>query len=141
MKVRERLVVDTGVLASRLLLPASVPAEAVRKAVGEGQLLASDATLMELAEVLARAKFAPYVTLDERKQFLRLFGRIAERVPVTHAIRACRDPKDDKFLELALNGDARLIVTGDADLLALHPFRGIEIMTPARYLTDGRQNS
>ena len=42
----------------------------------------------------------------------------------------CRDPKDDKFLELALNGKATHIVSGDEDLLVLHPFRGIPILTP-----------
>jgi len=134
MEARERLVVDTNALVSRLLLPASPAAEAVRKAVAEGQLLASEATLMELAEVLARAKFDRYVTLGERQGFLRLFGRIAERIPITHTIRACRDPNDDKFLELAVNGEARLMITGDADLLALHPFRGIAILASASYL-------
>lgn len=90
---------------------------------------------MELADVLARAKFDPYVTIAERQEFLRLFGRIAERIPIIHIVRACRDPKDDKFLELAVNGEAHLIITGDADLLAIHPFRGIDILTPANYLT------
>jgi putative PIN family toxin of toxin-antitoxin system len=135
MRAKERVVVDTNALISRLLLPASVPAQAVRQVVAEAQLLASDATIMELADVLARAKFDPYVTIAERQEFLRLFGRIAERIPIIHIVRACRDPKDDKFLELAVNGEAHLIISGDADLLALHPFRGIDILTPANYLT------
>jgi putative PIN family toxin of toxin-antitoxin system len=135
MKAKERVVVDTNALIGRLLLPASVPAQAVRQVVAEAQLLASDATIMELADVLARAKFDPYVTIAERQEFLRLFGRIAERIPIIHIVRACRDPKDDKFLELAVNGEAHLIITGDADLLAIHPFRGIDILTPANYLT------
>ncbi|HEX3520611.1 MAG TPA: putative toxin-antitoxin system toxin component, PIN family [Stellaceae bacterium] len=135
MRAKERVVVDTNALISRLLLPASVPAQAVRQVVAEAQLLASDATIMELADVLARAKFDPYVTIAERQEFLRLFGRIAERIPIIHIVRACRDPKDDKFLELAVNGEAHLIITGDADLLAIHPFRGIDILTPANYLT------
>jgi uncharacterized protein len=49
-------------------------------------------------------------------------------------IRECRDPKDDKFLELAIDGRASEIVTGDADLLAMHPFRGIAVLTPATFL-------
>ena len=89
---------------------------------------------MELADVLARSKFDAYISIEERQKFLRLFDRIAERIPIIHVVRACRDPKDDKFLELAINGAARLIITGDADLLALHPFRGIDILTPAGYL-------
>jgi len=135
IKTRERVVIDTNALVSRLLLPGSIPGQAVRKAVAEARLLASDDTIIELADVLARKKFDPYMTVRERQEFLRLFDRIAERVPIVHVIRACRDPKDDKFLELAVNGAAQLIITGDADLLALHPFRGIDILPPASYLT------
>ena len=55
----------------------------------------------------------------------------AERVQITERIVACRDPKDDKFLELAATGRADVIVSGDADLLALGPFRGILIVDAA----------
>ena len=134
MRPRERIVLDTNALIGRLLLPASVPGRAVRKAVDEAQLLVSEPTLEELTDVLSRAKFDPYITIEERQEFLRLLGRIAEIVPIVHVVRACRDPRDDKFLELAVNGEADLIVTGDKDLLALHPFRGIPILTPASYV-------
>jgi len=134
MKARERVVVDNSALVSRLLLPHSVPGRAVRKAVDEAQLLVSEATLDELADVLSRAKFDAYVTIEDRQEFFRLLGRIAELVPTTYTVRACRDPGDDKFLELAVNGSADLIVTGDQDLLALDPFREIPILTPAGYL-------
>ena len=130
----ERIVADTNLLVSRLLLPQSLPAQAVRKAVNEGQLLVSDATLGELADVLSRAKFDPYVSLEDRQDFIRVLNRVAERVIVTAPIKACRDPKDDKFLEVALNGEANLILTGDRDLLALHPFRGVDILSPREYL-------
>jgi len=55
-------------------------------------------------------------------------------VPIVHSVRECHDPKDDKFLEVAINGTAELILTGDADLLALHPWRGVAILSPAKYL-------
>ncbi len=129
-----RVVLDTNTLISRLLLPGSVPAAAVRKAVREARLLASEVTLSELADVLSRSKFDRYLSIAEREQFVRSLGRFIEMVAITHAVRACRDPRDDKFLELALNGSADIIVTGDRDLLALDPFRGIRIVTPARYL-------
>jgi putative PIN family toxin of toxin-antitoxin system len=131
-----RVVVDTNTLISRLLLPGSVPAAAVRKAVREARLLGSEATLSELADVLSRSKFDRYLTILERQEFVRLLGRFIEMVAITHSVRACRDPRDDKFLELALNGSADIIVTGDRDLLALDPSRGIRIVTPARYLAD-----
>lgn len=133
MQARERAVVDTGVLISRLLLPKSVPGQVVSKVVRHGRLLASTATMEELADVLARPKFDAYLTVAERQRFLRLVGRVAERVAIIHRIEACRDPKDDKFLELAINGRATVLVTGDDDLLVLNPFRGVPILTPAEY--------
>ena len=134
MTDRQRVVVDTNAIISRPLLPTSIPGRAIDKAVEEAQLLISEATLEELADVLARAKFDPYITVGDRQEFLRLLDRIAEIVPIVHTIRACRDARDDKFLELAVNGEASLIITGDADLLELDPFQGIPIITPASYL-------
>lgn len=125
-----RVVVDTNALVSRLLLPGSAAGRAVRQIVDESQLLVSEALLTELARVLARPKFDRYVTLDECWDFIRLLGRIAVPVPILQRIRACRDPDDDMILELAVNGRADLIVTGDADLLALHPFMGVPIRRP-----------
>jgi putative PIN family toxin of toxin-antitoxin system len=136
MIAKQRVVLDTNALVSRLLMPNSVPARAVRLAVAEDRILASDDTLMELANVLSRPKFDPYVSVEERQTFLRLFGRIAEQVQIIHVVRACRDPKDDKFLELAANGSADMIVSGHNDLLALHPFRGIPILSPAAFLAS-----
>jgi putative PIN family toxin of toxin-antitoxin system len=134
MSDRPRIVVDTNALISRLLLPASVAGRAVRRAIEEGQLLVSEAGMLELAEVLSRRKFDRYVSREERKQFLHLLGGIVELVPIVMTVRACRDPKDDKFLEVAVNGEANLVITGDRGLLALHPFRGITIMSPGHYL-------
>lgn len=136
MRERRRIVVDTNLLVSRLLLPHPVPARAVRRAVEEGKLLVAEATLAELAGVLARPKFDAYVSVEERQQFLRLLGRIAEMVPIRHRVRACRDPKDDMFLEVAVNGEADLIVTGDRDLLDLGEHQAVPIMSPAAYLAS-----
>jgi uncharacterized protein len=134
MQVRERIVADTNCLVSRLLLPSSVPSRAVRKAADFGLLLVSEATMDELADVLSRPKFDRYVSMQDRQQFLRLLGRIAEFVTAGYPVRECRDPKDDKFLEVALNGKADLILTGAADLLTLNPWRAIAILSPADYL-------
>ena len=141
MTIRKRVVFDTNVLVSRLLVPQSVPARAVHKTVAEDTILACDATLTDLANVLRRRKFDPYVTVSDRQEFLRLFGRITVLVPIVHIVQACRDPKDDTFLTLAVNGHAELIITGDLDLLALHPFRGIAIVTPERYLSGSSQTA
>jgi len=131
---RKRVVFDTNVLVSRLLLPDSIPAQAVRKARREGRLLVSEATMHELADVLSRRKLDRYVSVENRKQFIRELRRVAELIPIIQIVRDCRDPRDDKFLEVALNGRADLIITGDDDLLALDPWREIAIVSPAEYL-------
>jgi len=90
--------------------------------------------MYELADVLSRRKLDRYVSLENRKQFIRELRRVAELVPIIQIVRECRDPSDDKFLEVALNGRADLIITGDQDLIALNPWREIEIVSPAEYL-------
>lgn len=140
MAERFRVVVDTNVLISRLLAPDSPPGRAVSHAVRYGQLLASDATLGELADVLGRTKFDRYLTLEERQQFIRLLVRIVEKPPITHRFTDCKDPKDNAFLDLAVSGTAQAIITGDRDLLTLHPFQNIPILTPADYLVSERLN-
>jgi putative PIN family toxin of toxin-antitoxin system len=136
MRTRQRIVVDTNVLVSRLLAADSVPGQAVRVARRNGRLLVSEDTMNELAGVLSRAKLDRYISLEDRKQFLRQLVRIAEFVSIVQVARACRDPKDDKFLEVALNGKADLIITGDADLLALHSWREVKILSSGDFLKE-----
>lgn len=90
--------------------------------------------LAELNEVLGRQHFRRYVHEDEVRRFLAAFAREAEWVEITTSITACRDPKDNKFLELAVDGHATHIVSGDDDLLALNPFRNISILRPVAIL-------
>ena len=134
MTARERVVIDTNALVSRLLIPKSVPGQAVRKAIDSADVLVSEATMNELAEVLSRRKFDQFISMDDRQQFIRLLARIVELVPMVYQVRVCRDPKDDRMLEVAVNGRAGLIITGDRDLLVLNPFQGIAIISPAEYL-------
>ena len=90
--------------------------------------------LLELADVLNREKFNKYVTHAERMRFMVSFLKVAEIIDISETIVACRDPKDNKLLELAVGGNADYLVTGDKDLLVLNPFRGVEIITPREFL-------
>ena len=134
MQTDHKLVIDTNLWVSRLLAPNGVAARAVDHALAWGIPLMSEATLTELSSVLARPKFDKYVTIEDRQHFLRLLGGVARIIAVTHRVVACRDPDDDKFLHVALNGEAEVMITGDADLLVLHPFHGIGIVDPATFL-------
>jgi len=129
-----RLVIDTNVFVSAVVLPHFVPRQAVDKALHDDIVLLSESTMHELTEVLCRPKFDRYIRVEARALFLAQLASVAEFVPIIQLIRECRDPKDDKFLEVALNGRADVIVTGDEDLLAMNPWREIVIATPANYL-------
>ncbi len=125
-----RFVIDTNVLISALLFKSSAPFRAVEMVEMQGVILYSEATLNELEEVLSRKKFNKYLSLEERQIFLLKFISSSQLVSITEKIVVCRDEKDDKFLELAVNGEANIIITGDLDLLVLNPFQSIEIITP-----------
>jgi putative PIN family toxin of toxin-antitoxin system len=130
-----RLVVDTNVILSAILFPNSVPSRALDRSQGS-VVLASKLTLQELNEVAGRSRFDRYVEPEKRRRLVAEYVRATVTVDIPFPIRACRDPRDDKFLEVAVHGRADLIVTGDTDLLALHPFRGISILTPAEYVAQ-----
>jgi putative PIN family toxin of toxin-antitoxin system len=130
----KRVILDTNVLLSRLLLPDSITASAVRRILDRAQPIVSEQTLRELAETLSRPKFDRYISRPDRQRFFELFARVAEWVPVMTTIRRCRDPKDDKFLELAVDGKADWMITGDKDLLELSPFQSTLILTPSAAL-------
>lgn len=130
-----RVVIDTSVVISAALLPQSLPRQAFDLAISRCRVLVSEATLIELEAVLRSPKFAKYITEEERLEFLAAFLKEAEIVTVCDVIRASRDPRDDKFLELAVSGLGTHIVSGDGDLLTLHPFRGIAIITPRDYVS------
>jgi len=133
MTIGARIVVDANVLVSRLILPESIRAKALARTESNARLLISEATTYELADALSRAKFDGYVSLEARKGFIERLTQIADMVPIIQVVRDCRDPKDNKFLEVALNGSADLIIAGDRGLLAMNPRRGIAIRSPPDY--------
>jgi len=96
----------------------------------------SDAVLREIAGVLARPKFARVLTEDRRREVLELLTAAALWVEPREEVRDCRDPKDNRYLELALAAGASAVLTGDEDLLVLHPWRGIQVLRPADFLRE-----
>lgn len=134
MTTSKRYVIDTNVLVSALLFAESKPARVVFSLLATNTLLTSLPALQELEMVLHRKKFDRYLTLEEREAFVTKFALTTQVIDIEESVQACRDPKDDKFLEIAVNGQADVIVTGDPDLLVLHPFRGVAILTAGAVL-------
>lgn len=128
-----RLVVDTNVFVSAALKQVSSPGAVVRWLDRYGGLLKTAATEQELIAVLQRPRIAPKIEPVFVAGLRRIFA-VAELVAIVEPVVICRDPKDDKFLELAINGRADVILSGDADLLALDGIRGIPIVTPSAFV-------
>src|SRR5688572_1138291 len=107
----DRLVFDTNVIISGLIWPASAPGRALDHALAHCQLVASVELLDELVSTLLSPKFDPYLSRAEREALLESLFPLVELVEPVQTVRACRDPRDDKFLEAALNGRASALIT------------------------------
>ena len=99
-----------------------------------GTILLSYTVLAELYEVLGRPRLRRYLDEGDVRNFLAALTHQAEWIDINIQIRICRDPKDDKFLELAVSGAATHLVTGDQDLLALNPFQNVAIVSPGVFI-------
>ncbi len=129
------IVFDTNTLISGLIFKSSVPRQALHKAVTTAKIIYSAETLAELCRVVEYPKFDKYAIQDEKDRFLADYKGYSHFIEnISTKIVACRDPKDDKFLTLAVAANADYIITGDEDLLVLHPFQGIQIIKPAAFL-------
>jgi putative PIN family toxin of toxin-antitoxin system len=130
----ERLVLDTNVVISTVLSPLGKPYACLRWALDNATFIVSRELLEELETRLARPKFDKYLDASKRRAVVADLALSAVRVEVRGTVKVCRDPDDDKLLEIAVVGRADCLVTGDQDLLILNPFQGVPILTPAEFL-------
>jgi hypothetical protein len=79
------------------------------------------------------------VSTAARAEFLVAYREAVQLVPITSRIEICRDARDNKFLNLAIDGQADVIVSGDADLLDLNPFGSIRILPPHQFIALAEQ--
>ena len=135
-----RVVVDTSTLVSAALRADSIPHKALLEVLATSDLCASTETLAELERVLDNKKFHRYLDQTLRREFVALIRRqshifAVETTDLEAVEPPCRDPEDNKFLALALAAEANVLISSDDDLLVLHPWRGIPIVTPADFLS------
>jgi len=132
-----RAVIDTGVLVSALIRKQGTTGDVLR-ALRDGRFTVIYTTdiVVEIIDVLGRAKFrAKYnIEPDDITTLVNLIRVRGELVVPNKKVTACRDPKDDKFLEAAIAAQADCIVSGDADLLDMTPFQETPILRPAEFL-------
>ncbi|MDP2817175.1 MAG: putative toxin-antitoxin system toxin component, PIN family [Polaromonas sp.] len=132
------IVIDTGVLVSAAIRPQSVPALALERALLHYDVCASPATFEELKTVLLRPKFDRYVSAATRQAFVEGLSQHLRMAQVTQQVTDCTDPKDNKFLALAVAVSAEMIVASDPHLTQMHPWQGIPILPPAAFLVAAR---
>ena len=123
-----RFVFDTNTLISAICFPRSFGLRAFTVATAIGIVLTTESALTELLEVVCRPKFDAFADRATRMKFFDLYVAESSLIQISGMLKACRDPTDDKFLELAVVGRAQYIVTRDKDLLVLDPFQGVRIL-------------
>jgi putative PIN family toxin of toxin-antitoxin system len=129
-------VIDTNIVISVAVFSSLNPALCLKRMAFTGSFAFSEPVLQEYAETLSNSKFDKYLSLEKRLYFLEKLIAEGTLIEVTEHIQACRDPKDDKYLALAVACNAFCILTGDKDLLVLHPFRNVPIWTPNDFLNQ-----
>jgi len=128
------IVFDASALVGAALKVNSVPERALLRAEEADVFALSPAVEAEIAEVLGRRKFARAILPQRREHILEILRGAAVWFEPAVRVTDCRDPKDDKYLELALAAGAETIVSSDDDLIVLHPCRCVRILYPADYL-------
>ncbi|MGF1585778.1 MAG: putative toxin-antitoxin system toxin component, PIN family [Bacteroidales bacterium] len=129
-------VLDTNIIISAALFKNSVPDRSLRKALEIGNILLSGNTVAEITIILNKPKLDKYITVKDKLVFLNRILTNAKFIEVIHTINECRDPQDNMFLELALSGNADLIISGDYDLLVLNPFCSTPVITPREFIDN-----
>ena len=136
-----RIVIDTNTIISAMLIENSLPQKAFYLSFSIGDVLSSNETLQELKSVFLRKKFKKCIDDELKNRMISLMRLHSEVIEVFERINVCRDQKDNKFLELAISGQADYIISGDNDLLVLNPFQEIQILTPKKFLERFNINS
>ncbi len=137
-----RVVVDTNVLLSAALAPHGIPAELVDWLLAEKRLVFSQTTFAELESRIWKPKFDRYFPIERRKRLLREFNAAAQWVDVPPAIAIqnfSHDVSDDAFIHVAISANINRLISGDDDLLCLHPLGSLQILSPRSALTEIRQ--
>ena len=130
------VVLDASIFVSAALKADSLPERALLRAVdAPNHLILSQEVVDEYREVIFRPKFDRFASVERRRRILDIVVFAAERIEPSESIRECRDPKDDKYLALAVAGRADVVVSGDVrHLPSMNPWRGIPILSPAGFL-------
>jgi putative PIN family toxin of toxin-antitoxin system len=138
----ERLVIDSNVWIAALISPTGTARQLLDAVLDlDIDILMSESTFAELASRLDRPKFDRYREPETWNLFLSELVELAQwHEDAGSATGTSRDADDDKFLALAVTGQADAIISGDSDLLELVTHEGIPVLTPAQFLQRLRES-
>jgi putative PIN family toxin of toxin-antitoxin system len=127
------IVIDTNVLISAGLLPESKTAQALALAVAHFVIAQNQETWHELETRIARPKFDRYFGDCGRLRHLIKIAQSMQYFEVSAKVAVSRDKTDDKFIALAIDSGANILISGDPDLQDVQALQGIEILSPAQF--------
>lgn len=135
---KTRLVLDTNTLVSAFKNETSWSASFFRFVQRNYDLLVSSETLDEFDITLLKPKIEKFFIGREQRRDELVLEYITSSIltQITITSTDCRDPKDNKFLSLALSGGADFIISGDKDLTVLNPYHGIKILTMREFVDE-----
>jgi len=128
------IVIDTNVLISAGLLPQSRSAQALALAVEHFVIAQNEATWGELVSRIEKDKFDRYFGETGRLHYLSRLAQLIQTFPQEASVQISRDADDDKFIALALDAGASVVISGDADLTTIQAHQGVEMLSPAGFL-------
>lgn len=138
--LRSIVILDSNLVVSAFLNPRGTAAEALCIAIENFEIVCSKETFAELLDVLQRDKFDRYASKQERSERLEAYAQSALFYKVSLEVTECADPKDNKFLALAVTTNAKALISGDKkDLISMNPYQGIPIIGLREFIETYRQ--
>jgi len=134
MNKETKYICDTNILLSSLISKTSPPAQTVDYIREHGMFSFSQETLIEFEGVLKRPKFDKFLSKEKRSNFINEIFELSVFYEVNQKVDICRDPKDNKFLDVAIASYADYLITGDDDLLVIERIGNTSIITPREFV-------
>lgn len=129
-----KIVLDTNVLISWVFGRGITINRLVGEVLTTHHLFTCDEILAELKEKMVSPRLQKFIEPEKAAALFQRYAAKATKLEVSNSVRVCRDPDDDIILALAIAAEADVIISGDNDLLVLHPYHDVSIVTPSAFV-------
>ena len=127
-----KIVVDTSVWISFLIGKRLL---SLKNALAKSkiEIYFSQELYSEIIKVLNYPRLSKIIPENKFSEIMATLGEKIRYIKPDCIINDCRDPKDNFILELAVSAKADYLISSDADLLVLNPYRNIKILKPSDF--------